>query len=144
MQTQVSLASKLRSMFTKTFGREQYNTVSHEVLLMLVLLWTKMGQWQLIRKIHIKQKWIDFEYFFQIIESSPEGTITRMKNSSIPQTVEQLRSQSILFLKLFVIMGITWIGECIHVLLHGDHSDLEDCSFYSEVKLTTKILKSLL
>jgi hypothetical protein len=47
--------------------------------------------------------------------------------------LEQLRTQSILFAKLFVIMGITWIGECIHVQLHGDHSHLEDCSFISEV-----------
>jgi len=50
------------------------------------------------------------------------------------QTVAQIRTQSVLFAKLFLIMGITWIGECIHVELHGDHSEIEECNFYSEVK----------
>jgi hypothetical protein len=75
----------------------------------------------------------------QTIEGSPDGPKTvktgSSSSSSVPQTIEQLQSQSILFSKLFVIMGITWIGEGIHVLLHGDHSDVEDCSFYSEVTL---------
>jgi hypothetical protein len=60
-------------------------------------------------------------------------TADTSSTGSSSQTLEQLRTQSILFSKLFVIMGITWIGECIHVQLHGDHSHLEDCSFYSEV-----------
>jgi hypothetical protein len=71
----------------------------------------------------------------QTIEGSPDGpkTVKTDSSSSVPQTIEQLQSQSILFSKLFVIMGITWIGEGIHVLLHGDHSELDECSFYSEV-----------
>lgn len=49
-------------------------------------------------------------------------------------TVEQIRTQASLFGKLFIIMGITYIGESIHILLHGDHSNIDDCNFYSEVK----------
>ena len=46
------------------------------------------------------------------------------------------RDQILLFTKLFVIMGITWIGECLHVFVHGDHHDWEQCSFYTEVEFT--------
>ena len=58
---------------------------------------------------------------------------------SVTQSVVQLQSQFILFSKLFVIMGITWLGEAIHVLVHGDHSQMNDCSFYSEVCTQTKV-----
>ena len=68
----------------------------------------------------------------KVNQSSPVGSLSRSGN--LPQTIAEIRTQSILFAKLFVVMGITWIGECIHVQLHGDHSELEDCSFYSEVK----------
>jgi hypothetical protein len=47
--------------------------------------------------------------------------------------VDGRREQVVLFFKLFIIMGITWMGDCIHLLVHGDHEHLENCSFYSEV-----------
>ncbi|CAB4061742.1 MTH [Lepeophtheirus salmonis] len=47
----------------------------------------------------------------------------------------EIREQLILFTKLFLIMGLTWISECIHVEIHEDHQDLEDCNFYLEVFL---------
>ena len=46
------------------------------------------------------------------------------------ETPEQL----ILFTKLFIIMGLTWLGECIHVMIHGDHTNNELCNFYVEVR----------
>ena len=45
------------------------------------------------------------------------------------ETPEQL----ILFTKLFIIMGLTWVTECIHVMVHGDHTNNEHCYFYIEV-----------
>ena len=54
-------------------------------------------------------------------------------NQSLISPVQQIKSQLILFSKLFVIMGITWICECLHVQVHGDHSDVKECNYYSEV-----------
>ena len=45
------------------------------------------------------------------------------------------KEQMVLFTKLFLIMGITWLSECIHIELHGDHSDMVHCNFYLEVFL---------
>ena len=30
-----------------------------------------------------------------------------------------------LYTKLFIVMGIMWIFECIHYLVHGDHRNME-------------------
>jgi hypothetical protein len=30
-------------------------------------------------------------------------------------------------------MGVTYTGEFVHVLMHGNHSDVQDCNFYVEV-----------
>ena len=45
------------------------------------------------------------------------------------------KEQMVLFTKLFFIMGITWISECIHIELHGDHTTMVQCNFYFEVFL---------
>ena len=46
--------------------------------------------------------------------------------------VDISKEEMILFLKLFSIMGLTWIVEIIHVLIHGDHDD--HTVYYSEVR----------
>ncbi len=95
-----------------------------------IQLQNKIGcQWKNSKLKIVRIKWL----LFQTIELSPVGSASFVPGSSVPQTLAQLKSQSILFAKLFVIMGITWIGECIHVLLHGDHSDVKECNFYAEV-----------
>ena len=43
------------------------------------------------------------------------------------------KNQFFLYLKLFMLMGISWISECIHVELHGDHAKMETCNIYIEV-----------
>lgn len=45
------------------------------------------------------------------------------------------REQLVLFTKLFLIMGLSWLSECIHIELHGDHTDMVYCNFYLEVFL---------
>ena len=52
---------------------------------------------------------------------------------------EWKKTQLILFTKLFVIMGLSWLSECIHFKLHGDHSDLHDCNVATEVKIKDKL-----
>jgi hypothetical protein len=49
---------------------------------------------------------------------------------SCNDTMEQL----ILFTKLFALMGLPWMSVCIHVHIHGDHSNDEHCNFFIEVK----------
>ena len=39
-----------------------------------------------------------------------------------------------LFSKLFIVMGVLWVFECLHYLLHGDHKDI-DCDSYTELGL---------
>ena len=46
------------------------------------------------------------------------------------------RSQFFLYLKLFLLMGISWLSEYIHAESHGDHTNLENCNFYAEVQTT--------
>ena len=75
-----------------------------------------------------------FSYLFQ---STFRGThvlktaVNVSSNSFNNDTKEQL----VLFTKLFLIMGITWLSECIHVELHGDHTNMEHCNFHLEVFL---------
>ena len=45
------------------------------------------------------------------------------------------REQLVLFTKLFLIMGLSWLSECIHIELHGDHTNMKNCNFYVEVFL---------
>ena len=35
-----------------------------------------------------------------------------------------------LYGKLFTVMGILWIFECIHYLVHGDHTNMECLSAF--------------
>ena len=96
-----------------------------------------MGEF-IVKPFYVMQHITQSDSFFQVtIEHSPTGSMSGP--SSMTQSVVQLRSQSILFSKLFVIMGITWLGEAIHVLVHGDHSQMNDCSFYYEVCAQTKV-----
>ena len=32
-------------------------------------------------------------------------------------------------------MGLLWVAECLHFLLHGDHAHLPDCLGYTELGL---------
>jgi hypothetical protein len=54
---------------------------------------------------------------------------------------EWKKTQLVLFTKLFVVMGLSWLSEIIHFELHGDHTKLSSCSLASEVTgkgLTTR------
>ena len=44
----------------------------------------------------------------------------------------------LLFVKLFAIMGLTWISECIHIVVHGDHARSDYCNFYVEASAVIK------
>jgi hypothetical protein len=68
------------------------------------------------------------KYKFKIFRESYEVSRTKVSFSSKPQTPFQ-----VLFTKLFVIMGISWLSECIHFELHGDHKSLKECNMLSEV-----------
>jgi hypothetical protein len=41
--------------------------------------------------------------------------------------------QACLYSKLFVLMGISWLSECVDAGLHGDHSTVEGCNLSTEV-----------
>jgi len=48
----------------------------------------------------------------------------------------ETKEQLLLYSKLFTVMGILWIFECIHYLLHGDHRNME-CVSSTEFILRT-------
>ena len=56
-------------------------------------------------------------------------------NTTTTGSSNDTKEQLVLFTKLFLIMGLSWLSECIHIELHGDHSDLHHCNFYFEVFL---------
>lgn len=58
------------------------------------------------------------------------GNAARMTYNRI---TSDTREELFLFTKLFFIMGLSWFLECFHVELHGDHSTMRYCSFYTEV-----------
>ena len=64
-----------------------------------------------------------------LINQAEDGDIDECLASS----VHQLRNQFFLFVRLFVVLGITWITEFVHVLIHSDHRGMEDCNYYFEV-----------
>jgi hypothetical protein len=41
--------------------------------------------------------------------------------------------QVCLYSKLFVLMGISWLSECVDAELHGDHSTIGGCDLFTEV-----------
>ena len=49
-------------------------------------------------------------------------------------TSDTTREEMLLFVKIFFVMGLTWLVEVFHPLLHGDHRDVKGgCSLYFEV-----------
>jgi hypothetical protein len=45
----------------------------------------------------------------------------------------RFRGQFWLYARLFLVMGVTYMSEFVHVLLHGDHDNIDYCNFYVEV-----------
>jgi hypothetical protein len=60
-----------------------------------------------------------------------------------PMSNENKREQIVLFVKLFVIMGLSWFSEVLHIFLHGDHSHNEHCNFVVEVNGQSSLPLSL-
>ena len=70
------------------------------------------------------------------ISTSRPASSTRSSNRSQQSiSTNDTREQLVLFTKLFLIMGLSWLSECIHIELHGDHQNMEYCNFYLEVFL---------
>ena len=46
-----------------------------------------------------------------------------------------------MYSKLFVLMGVSWMSECVDVELHGDQEDVQNFGFFTEVQLTLLSLK---
>ena len=46
-----------------------------------------------------------------------------------------------LYSKLFVLMGVSWMSECVDVELHGDQEDVQNFGFFTEVQLKSLSLK---
>ena len=72
----------------------------------------------------------------------PRSNMRLMPGTSCGSTGEDARmfsldtrEQLVLFTKLFLIMGLSWFSECIHIELHGDHTNMKNCNFYVEVFL---------
>ncbi len=57
----------------------------------------------------------------------------RNNENQLVDPVLLARSQFFLYLKLFLLMGISWMSEYIHAELHGDHTNMESCNLYVEV-----------
>lgn len=53
--------------------------------------------------------------------------------SSLVVVKQEILDEFILYGKLFVVMGLLWVCECIHYILHGDHSTIYDCLSYPEL-----------
>ena len=37
-----------------------------------------------------------------------------------------VKEQMVLYSKLFIVMGIAWIFECVHYVIHSDHTHTEE------------------
>jgi len=61
---------------------------------------------------------------------------TSLKQKVPTRITIETKEQLILYSKLFTVMGILWIFECIHYLLHGDHRNME-CLSSTEFILRT-------
>ena len=53
-----------------------------------------------------------------------------------------LQSQ-VLYTKLFIVMGISWIFECVHHLLHPDHTHQSSDLCYDSLELILRIIGCL-
>ena len=61
----------------------------------------------------------------RLASSSSRSAQTDRVNSDV-------REQMVLYTKLFIVMGISWTFECIHHLVHPDHTHT-DCYDYVEL-----------
>ena len=43
-------------------------------------------------------------------------------NNNTDRVTSDVKEQMVLYSKLFVVMGIAWIFECVHYVIHSDHS----------------------
>ena len=70
-----------------------------------------------------------------------ETNVPKVNVKSIMVLFQDTSDQLILFTKLFVIMGPPWLSVCIHILIHGDHTQNEHCSLYIEVRFLAAHLR---
>lgn len=53
-----------------------------------------------------------------------------------------VKEQLVLYSKLFIVMGIAWIFECVHYLLHSDHTHTQELC-YDTTELILRIIGCL-
>ena len=79
----------------------------------------------LLLKYYLERNINAFFFFFKPEQNTVEAVE--------PASNENLRLQFVLFSKLFIIMGIPWIGEFVHFEFHGEHGETVHCSMMTEV-----------
>ena len=64
----------------------------------------------------------------RLASSSSRSTQTQDRVNS------DVREQMVLYTKLFIVMGISWTFECVHHLVHSDHTHTQTrCYDYVEL-----------
>ena len=50
-------------------------------------------------------------------------------NNNTERVNSDVKEQMVLYSKLFIVMGIAWIFECVHYLIHSDHTHTEELCY---------------
>jgi hypothetical protein len=64
--------------------------------------------------------------------------MTSQTSAGYDRVTDDTKAQLLLFLKLFVVMGLSWFSDVIHIELHGDHQKLRHCNFHLEARSDTR------
>ena len=60
-------------------------------------------------------------------------------NNNTDRVNSDVKEQMVLYSKLFVVMGIAWIFECVHYVIHSDHTHTEE-HCYDTIELVLRAI----
>ena len=53
-------------------------------------------------------------------------TASQSTNNNTDRVNSDVKEQMVLYSKLFIVMGIAWIFECVHYVIHSDHTHSQE------------------
>ena len=54
---------------------------------------------------------------------------SQSNNNNTERVNSDVKEQMVLYSKLFIVMGIAWIFECVHYLIHSDHTHTQELCY---------------
>ena len=71
-----------------------------------------------------------------------QKVVSSQYSNNTDRVNSDVKEQLVLYSKLFIVMGIAWIFECFHYLLHSDHTHTEELC-YDTTELLLRIIGCL-